>query len=97
MRACSWSVPSFVPSLFSVSAHKKCLQSALFPLFCVFEAVSQVASDSIHITFYQRGTVGTRRGVNHLPAKIVWEQPWNTEHAGREATVQRYSGAGILF
>ena len=41
----------FVPSLFSVSAHKKCRQSALFPLFCVCEAVSQVGSESIHIIF----------------------------------------------
>ena len=58
-----------------------------------FNALSQARSESIHITFYLRGTVGTvgtRRGVNHLPAKIGWEQTWNTwntEHAGREATV----------
>src|SRR5215469_7240369 len=52
--------------------------------------------------FYQRGTegtVGTRKGVNDLPAKIGWEHPWNTwntKHARREATVQRSSLAGTL-
>jgi hypothetical protein len=90
MRVRSQSVPSSVPSLFSVSVHKNGRQSALFPLFCVFEAVSPVGSESIHITLYQRGTegtVGTRRGVNHLPAKIGWERPWNnTEHETRIST-----------
>jgi hypothetical protein len=77
----SQSVPSFVPSLFPVSVHKNGRQSALFPVFYVFEAVSQVGSESNHITFYQHGTegtVGTRRRANHLPAKIGWERPWNT-------------------
>ena len=52
-----------------------------------------------HHFFYRRGTVGTPRGVNHLPAKIGWEQTWNTwntEHAGRKATVQRSFLAGAL-
>ena len=51
MRVGSQSVPSSVPSLFSVSVHKNGRQSALFPVFRVFEAVSQVGSESIHITF----------------------------------------------
>jgi hypothetical protein len=62
------------------AANRPCSQCPGF-----LETVSQVGGESIHTTIYQRGTegtVGTRRGVNHLPGKIGWERPWKHMEQG---------------